>query len=192
MKRCGIACLAALALLASQGVRAQAEPTPDTIVQAVQEALAGMGRKLDVKLVVREIGSCYPGTGEHKGQFVCVVQMNGPDATFREHKLQLAPRGAGWLMVPPAVSPHLLCPGKAEADSLFKARLGGSVRVTGVPREGDGSLTDTRGRQRDGKGPTRLMCVYELASGVGTSTAVAYFRYAEGKFALDGEIERWY
>jgi len=186
----------ALALVVSvlvTSLHAQQEPADAAIRKAIVDVVARLARKPEVPLTVRQILGCYPGAGDNKGQFLCLVDMNGPDGEFRVQTLPLERMGAdAWQVMPPTVVPTPACPSKAVAEPLFQKKMGSAARVTDAPNENDGTFTDERGKFRDKKGPMRLMCTYEITRSMGAATVVAYFTFKDGKYGLDGDVETWY
>lgn len=171
-------------------VHAGQEPTRQDITRGIDDLLARLGKKPPVPVVVRDVVGCYPAAGEHKGQFICLVDVNAPDGGFRVQELPFVRDNGTWRMVEPSVSRSPACPAEAEAEALFKGRMGGGTRVTDVPEEG--TFTDERGKFRDKHGPMRLMCTYEVTRSLGPVTVVAYFTYRDGKYGLDADYETWY
>jgi hypothetical protein len=177
-------------VLAMAAALAGQEPTRQDVTRGIDEVVARLARKPPLPIVVRDVVGCYPATGEHKGQFICLVDVNGTDGEYRVQQLPFVRDGRAWRMVEPSMSRSPACPAASEAESLFKARLGDGARVTDVPE--DGTFTDERGKNRDKHGPMRLMCTYEVTRSLGPATVVAYFTYRDGKYGLDPDFETWW
>lgn len=183
----------ALGLAASVQVLHAQEPGDIAVRKAVDDVVARLANKPPRPVVVREVVGCYPGAGDDKGRFLCLVNMNGPDGTFSVQPLALERRGAAdWQALPPSSVPTPSCPSRAVAEPLFQQRMGAAAKVTDAPDEEDGLFTDERGMARDKKGPMRLMCTYGVTRNGNESTVVAYFTYKSGKYGLDADYETWH
>lgn len=156
---------------------------------ALKTYLRGTGKNPNL-IVVDAIDGCYPVAGRSAQERLCLVrgEKKGDVVPPSVQEIGFRRRGGTWEMIDPETRLEPACPASDEALHLFKRVVRSPIeKISDQPSEG--VFSDRRGLTRETAGPLRLMCSYGLSTAKGELTAVAYFQFIDGAYALDTDVE---
>ncbi|MEO7323277.1 MAG: hypothetical protein ABIW82_00450 [Dokdonella sp.] len=151
--------------------------------------MRGTGKNPDL-IVVHAIDGCYPVAARSAQEQLCLVRgaKKGDFVPPSVQEIGFRRQGGTWEMIDPETKLDPACPASEEALRLFKRVLRSPIeKITDQSTEG--VFSDRRGLTRETAGPLRLMCSYGLSTTKGELTAVAYFQFIDGAYALDTDVE---
>jgi len=162
-------------------------PTTTQLQQAIDRVRPGSAR-------TRELLGCVPAFGQPETVRLCAMSAEGRDfidsLAFRltDGRWDVVLDDAG---LPPTIEGA--CAPLDFAQTAFrKLRADAGLSVTGEVDNGEGLFTEQRGVLRDKTGPYRLMCRYEVASGVGNKYLFITYVWHDGShYVIDPDIEVW-
>ena len=183
--------VALFAAITTNAAVAAAEPTTAAIEAALEAAMRAAGVERP-DLTVTVVHACFPAHGR-ADDFVCLLPMAGEG---RYDQVPLRRAGDRFeVVMDESGAPAWLdmaCPPLVEAERFLRgARKDDRLKVTDFGADPFGELTDERGQFREGKGPERLMCTYEIRGRSGQQTAVTYVWRKDGKYVFEPEHEVW-
>ncbi|WP_349960888.1 hypothetical protein [Rhizobium sp. ZPR3] len=173
--------------LASPAATAPQLPTMQQLQSALDEVKPGLAR-------IREFFGCIPAFGRPMTIRLCALKAEGTDFVqtipFRlaDQRWQVVLDRTGR----PPETDGACAPLDVVQAELRKLRGDGKLHVTGEVDDGAGTFTSERGLLRDHKGPYRLMCRYDVVTGLGKKALlIAYVWHDGAHYIVDRDIEAW-
>ncbi|MBH1966099.1 MAG: hypothetical protein I8H77_17270 [Comamonadaceae bacterium] len=137
---------------------------------------------------VDRVLGCLPGLKEKPDVWVCPVIHAG---NARPLAWTLVRQGSQWIARDKDAKPA--CAPLKVAEAAFRQKFNDQkIRVTGEVDDGEGLFTSDRGITRQDRGPYRLMCRYEVDTGLMDDALFLTYVWHDGqKYLIDGDVERW-
>ncbi|WP_354442557.1 hypothetical protein [Ottowia thiooxydans] len=137
---------------------------------------------------VDRVLGCLPGLKEKPGVWVCPVIHAG---NAKPLAWTLVRQGSQWIARDKDAEPA--CAPLKVAEAAFRQKLSNQkLRVTGEVDDGAGLFTSDRGITRKERGPYRLMCRYEVDTGLVEDALFLTYVWHDGqKYLIDSDVERW-